>query len=97
MQPIHVLRIPCVFLVPSVFLLLVAPADCQTVRGEPPLRFQARTVETEAVLWWARALGDVNGNGLTDILLQDNNGHGGALRWYETRDGGTGWTLPTTT
>jgi hypothetical protein len=93
MQPIHVLRIPCVFLVPSVFLLLVAPADCQTVRGEPPLRFQARTVETEAVLWWARALGDVNGNGLTDILLQDNNGHGGALRWYETRDGGTAWTM----
>ncbi len=58
--------------------------------GSPPV-FEARTIETEAVLWWARALGDVNGNGLTDVLLQDNNGHGGMLRWYETREGGTTW------
>jgi hypothetical protein len=57
-----------------------------------PLQFESRTIETEAVLWWARALGDVNGNGLTDLLLQDNNGHGGTLRWYETRAEGTAWT-----
>jgi hypothetical protein len=74
-------------------LLFAALADGQIVRAESPLKFQVRTIETGAVLWWARALGDVNGNGLTDILLQDNNGHGGALRWYETREGGTAWTM----
>jgi hypothetical protein len=61
--------------------------------GEAVLSFQSRPIETNAVLWWARALGDVNGDGLTDLLLQDNNGHGGSLRWYETRTQGTAWTM----
>ncbi len=56
------------------------------------LQFETRAIETDAVLWWARAMGDVNGNGLLDILLQDNNGHGGVLCWYQTHDGGTRWT-----
>jgi hypothetical protein len=73
-------------------LLIFAMASSQPVRSEAPLSFESRTIETKAVLWWARALGDVNGNGLTDILLQDNNGHGGALRWYETGPGGAAWT-----
>jgi hypothetical protein len=69
-----------------------AAGQAAGVRAQAPPAFQARTIETRAVHWWARALGDVNGNGLTDILLQDHNGHGGALRWYETRQGGTAWT-----
>lgn len=73
----------------AVGCLLAAPLFAQ---AERPLHFDRRTMETDAVLWWARALGDINGNGLTDMFLQDNNGHGGTLRWYETRDGGTAWT-----
>jgi hypothetical protein len=60
--------------------------------GQAAVKFEARTIETDAVLWWARAMGDVNGNGVLDILLQDNNGHGGVLCWYQTLDRGTRWT-----
>lgn len=71
----------------------LALAGSPAVRPAATPSFESRTIETNAVLWWARALGDVNGNGLTDLLLQDNNGHGGVLRWYETRDPGTAWTM----
>jgi hypothetical protein len=81
-----------VFVLPTAVLLLAALTDSRTVRAESPLTFEARTIEADAVLWWARALGDVDGDGLTDILLQDNNGHGGQLCWYETREGGRAWT-----
>lgn len=73
--------------------LFAAALTSASLAGSPaPVTFQSRTIETAAVLWWARALGDVNGDGRTDILLQDNNGHGGMLRWYETGAGGQAWT-----
>lgn len=56
MQPIQILHRPGVVVLSTALLLLATGADCQTARGEPPLRFQARTVATDAVLWWARAL-----------------------------------------
>ena len=73
-------------------LLLGVLAGSIPLGANPALTFENRVIETKAILWWARALGDVNGNGLTDILLQDNNGHGGVLRWYETGPGARAWT-----
>jgi hypothetical protein len=79
-------------LLPALFLLSVLPPGT-AAQAVPLPTFIPRTIETNAALWWARAYGDVNRNGLTDILLQDNNGHGGVLRWYETRNQGTAWTM----
>lgn len=62
---------------------------------EAPLRFEARTISEEANMWWARALGDLNGNGRLDIALIDNNAHGGWLGWFETHEDGANWTLHT--
>ncbi len=68
-----------------VCILLIATHSVAS--GRPKLSFEAIQMEDNAVLWWARALGDVNGSGLLDVLLQDNNGHGGVLCWYQTHDG----------
>jgi hypothetical protein len=76
----------------SIILSAFVAADPSAAFGQAQLKFEARTVENNAVLWWARAVGDVNGNGLLDILLQDNNGHGGVLCWYETAPGAKQWT-----
>jgi hypothetical protein len=45
-------------------------------------------------LWWARALADVNADGITDVVVQHNNGSGGWLGWYEgRRDPAQPWPL----
>ena len=56
------------------------------------LRFEAVAVETEAEMWWARVPGDVNGDGLVDVFVQNNNASGGWLGWYEASDEGRTWT-----
>ena len=44
-----------------------------------PLVFVERTVTDSARLWWARTTGDVDQDGLLDVIYQDNNGFGGRL------------------
>ncbi len=53
--------------------------------------FETQPISNEANLWWARALGDINGDGLTDVALQNNNGHGGWLGWLEAPQNGEEW------
>ncbi len=59
--------------------------------GCADVEFKTYPISTSANLWWARALGDINGDGLQDIALQNDNGHGGWLGWLESRDGGKSW------
>jgi len=61
------------------------------VFGQSDLSFRAVPIEENANLWWARALGDINGDGLLDLVLQNDNGHGGWLGWYEAGSGGKTW------
>lgn len=56
------------------------------------LAFETVTVSETANLWWARDAVDLNGDGLLDLALQNNNGHGGWLGWLEASDGGRSWT-----
>lgn len=53
--------------------------------------FKKQVISDKAEMWWASALGDVNKDGLWDIVLQDNNAHGGWLGWFETQDDMKTW------
>ncbi len=58
----------------------------------PALAFETRAIASDAVHWWARALGDVSGNGLLDTFVQHDNAHGGWLGWLETGEDAANWT-----
>ncbi len=44
-------------------------------------------VKDGAEWWWARSHADVNGDGLLDFFVVNNNARGGWLGWYETVPG----------
>jgi hypothetical protein len=46
--------------------------------------FEVRVISDQAEMWWARDLADINGDGLLDVALQNNNARGGWLGWLET-------------
>lgn len=78
---------------PVMLTSLVCFTMCGSVAGAAPLSFRAVQIADDAELWWARALGDINGDGLLDVALQSRNGHGGWLGWIEARDKGAEWQL----
>ena len=45
--------------------------------------FKSIQLTDQADLWWARVLADINGDGITDMVLQNANGSGGWLGWME--------------
>ena len=75
----------------AIFSALLIVNAC---KNQPPeeVVFEKKIISNEANLWWARSFADINGDGLQDIVLQDNNGHGGWLGWLETGKGLDQWT-----
>ncbi|MCH5373635.1 MAG: FG-GAP-like repeat-containing protein, partial [Planctomycetes bacterium] len=53
---------------------------------------EPQVIESNAMHWWATALGDFNGDGLVDFAVIDDNAYGGWLGWYETSSDMTTWT-----
>jgi hypothetical protein len=69
------IRNVCLSLLAAGLALAAPPA----IRAATTPSFESRTIETNAVLWWARAYGDVNGNGHYDVLAGSNAGRARAL------------------
>lgn len=72
-------------------LLLVISTSAAFAAENAPVPFQIHTIDENADMWWARVLVDLNGDGLIDIALQNNNARGGWLGWLEASDGGKKW------
>ncbi|MBZ0257169.1 FG-GAP-like repeat-containing protein, partial [bacterium] len=74
------------FITACLFISLACVAEEQDA-----VPFKIITIDDNADLWWARAFADINQDGLLDIALQNNNGHGGWLGWLEAKEGGKQW------
>ena len=61
---------------------IVEVADA-TTPGE--LRFDQRRIVDDAKLWWALTHGDMDGDGLADLVYIDNNASGGQLAYRRAR------------
>jgi len=66
-----------------IFCLFIIPVI--TLTSWSQVEFKRQTISTKADLWWARAAVDINCDGLLDVALQNNNGHGGWLGWLEAQ------------
>ncbi len=76
------------------FFALVCSIFCIPVMAEAEQtapQFDVQVISENADMWWARALVDINDDGLLDIALQNNNAHGGWLGWLETSDDLKSW------
>ena len=63
----------------SIFTLLVFVSCAK----QKELQFISNPISDNANAWWARALGDINGDGILDVALQNDNAKGGWLGWLE--------------
>ncbi len=72
-----------------IYLILLVIFSCT----KPELKFIPVSIADKANLWWARAPADINEDGRTDLVLQDNNGHGGWLGWLEATEKDQPWKL----
>jgi len=77
------------FCVAVCMLSIAAESACL---GQSKLSFEPVQIEDNAENWWARALGDINNDGVLDLVVQNNNAHGGWLGWYEAEKNGKLWT-----
>ncbi|MGC9326831.1 MAG: hypothetical protein ACP5I1_04285, partial [Candidatus Hinthialibacter sp.] len=80
------------YFLPAIFVISLAQSQslfADEHEANPP--FQIQTISDQADMWWARALVDINDNGLLDIALQNNNAHGGWLGWLETQADQRSW------
>ena len=75
-------------IVMSACLTLIAPLR-NPAAADPA--FKVQIISTRSDTWWARALADINGDGLLDIALQNNNARGGWLGWLETQPDLKSW------
>ncbi len=53
--------------------------------------FESRLIADDANLWWARTFHDVDGDGIKDIILHDNNGSGGWLGYLSGNKDNAVW------
>lgn len=79
------------------FCLIAAGCSTKQDTKEQPteepraVTFASRQIANDANLWWARDFVDVNGDGILDVALQDNNGSGGWLGYLAGSQEQTHW------
>lgn len=59
--------------------LLVLVTTCTPPEKSINLDYEKTVISNQASNWWARTMADLNGNGIMEIVLQDNNAYGGWL------------------
>ncbi len=77
--------------VPILVLSFLVCGYAQALEKAADSLFKTQVISDQADMWWARAMTDLNDDGLLDIALQNNNAHGGWLGWLETRGDLKSW------
>ncbi len=75
----------------SFCMILAFTVAVHASSNSAPVPFKVHSIDKDAEMWWARAIVDINGDKVLDIVLQNNNAHGGWLGWIEAQDGGKKW------
>ncbi len=59
--------------------------------GIPNPEFEWSVISDQADLWWARTINDIDGDGLSDVILSNHNGYGGWVGWLKADTAGGNW------